>query len=64
MYITGDLSDYEARLHALTRSTGDLALFELERTNYTNLPSSGLYVKWDREEDKKRGIFKLPGFGG
>jgi hypothetical protein len=60
MYLSGQMHDFEKRLHQLPESTGDLALFCAEYTAYGETPSAETLQRWDREMEKKAWIFNSP----
>jgi hypothetical protein len=49
MYITGNIGDYQSRLHQLPLSGADLTGFITEGKTYFSVATSGLYDTWRRE---------------
>jgi len=48
MYVSGTLYDFERRFHHLAFTTGDIATFKLEASNYTSVTGNIRY-KWEKE---------------
>ena len=56
MYLTGNLWNFEQRLHQLPENTGDLQQFYIEYQSYTGeLFMTGKFIK---EFNKKESIFR------
>ena len=59
MYLTGQLNDYEDRLHQLPQTTGEVESYKLEGSGYLASISPNLKDKWNREFDKRTLIISV-----
>lgn len=58
MYVTGNITNYEKRIHQFCVDSGDLITFITERSIYS--PSDPLLNTWEREENKKISLLNNP----
>jgi len=61
MYVTGDITNYQSRIHQLPTGVSDINLFVIEGKNYlTSIPYQ-ISGAWDFELRRKKGVFLQSG---
>ena len=49
MYITGNISDFSSRLHSCTATTGEIAQYQTEYSNYSGIYDQNTKNKLNKE---------------
>jgi hypothetical protein len=56
MYISGDITTFESRLHQLPETNSELNHFKTEGNTYLSIIDEALRTKWNREFAKRKDI--------
>jgi hypothetical protein len=54
MYISGDITTFESRLHQLPQTNQNLNDFKAEGNSYLSIIDEALRIKWNREFGKRK----------